>query len=158
MYSSIIHGESKIFKIQYSSLRDSPSSDLLEIPLPIHIVPVKGNEKIHTIYSMVTAFHRREKNQKHLHIFLMYINMHISQYVQNNMSVIYCVLFCSDNNQFLPYPSGLLHWQRQWNNPAEYGSIGHRKEPGPRLNIKTVFPGYEDSHVKDKTVARPSYL
>ena len=31
-------------------------------------------------------------------------------------------------------------------------------EPGPRLNIKTVFPMYEDSNVKDKTVARPSYL
>ena len=28
----------------------------------------------------------------------------------------------------------------------------------PRLNIKTVFPKYGDSHVKDKTVARPSYL
>ena len=27
-----------------------------------------------------------------------------------------------------------------------------------RLNIKTVFPRYGDSHVKDKTVARPSYL
>ena len=30
--------------------------------------------------------------------------------------------------------------------------------PGGCLNIKTVFPGYGDSHVKDKTVARPSYL
>ena len=30
--------------------------------------------------------------------------------------------------------------------------------PGPRLNIKIVFPRYGDSHVKDKTVARPSYL
>ena len=29
---------------------------------------------------------------------------------------------------------------------------------GPRLNIKAVFPGCGDSHVKDKTVARPSYL
>ena len=29
---------------------------------------------------------------------------------------------------------------------------------GPRLNIKTLFPGYRDSHVEDKTVARPSYL
>ena len=29
---------------------------------------------------------------------------------------------------------------------------------GPRLNIKTVFPRYGDSHVKHKTVARPSYL
>ena len=29
---------------------------------------------------------------------------------------------------------------------------------GPRLNIKTVFPRYVDSYVKDKTVARPSYL
>ena len=28
----------------------------------------------------------------------------------------------------------------------------------PRLNIKTVFPWYGDSHVKDKTVSRPSYL
>ena len=29
---------------------------------------------------------------------------------------------------------------------------------GPCINIKTVFPRYGDSHVKDKTVARPSYL
>ena len=28
-------------------------------------------------------------------------------------------------------------------------------KPGPHLSIKTVFPIYEDSHVKDK---RPSYL
>ena len=30
--------------------------------------------------------------------------------------------------------------------------------PGPRLNVKTLFPRYWDSHVKDKTVARSSYL
>ena len=30
--------------------------------------------------------------------------------------------------------------------------------PGPCLNIKTIFLRYGDSHVKDKTVARPSYL
>ena len=30
--------------------------------------------------------------------------------------------------------------------------------PGPRLNIKNIFSGYGDSHVNDKTVARPSYL
>ena len=30
--------------------------------------------------------------------------------------------------------------------------------PGPRLNIKTVFPRYGNSHVKNKTVARPYYL
>ena len=29
---------------------------------------------------------------------------------------------------------------------------------GPRINIKTVFPIYGDSHVKDKMVARPFYL
>ena len=29
---------------------------------------------------------------------------------------------------------------------------------GSRLNIKTIFPRYEDSHVKDKTVVRPSHL
>ena len=32
------------------------------------------------------------------------------------------------------------------------------EQPGPRLNIKNIFPRYGDSHVKDKTVARPSYL
>ena len=30
--------------------------------------------------------------------------------------------------------------------------------PGPCLNIKTVFPRYGDSHVKDETVVRPSYI
>ena len=30
--------------------------------------------------------------------------------------------------------------------------------PGPWSNIKTVFPWYGDSHVKDTTVVRPSYL
>ena len=30
--------------------------------------------------------------------------------------------------------------------------------PRSRFNIKTVIPMYGDSHVKDKTVARPSYL
>ena len=33
-----------------------------------------------------------------------------------------------------------------------------RSRPGPRLNIKTIFPRYDNSHVKDKTVARPYYL
>ena len=32
------------------------------------------------------------------------------------------------------------------------------KEPGSWPNIKTVFPRYGDSHVKDTTVARLSYL
>ena len=30
--------------------------------------------------------------------------------------------------------------------------------PRPHLNIKTVFPRYGYSNIKDKTVARPSYL
>ena len=30
--------------------------------------------------------------------------------------------------------------------------------PGPRLNIKTVLSTYGDSHVKDKTAVRTSYL
>ena len=34
----------------------------------------------------------------------------------------------------------------------------HTPTPGTHLNIKTVFPRYGDFHVKDKTVARPSYL
>ena len=32
------------------------------------------------------------------------------------------------------------------------------KEPGPRLNIKTVLSRYGDSYVKDKTAVRTSYL
>ena len=32
------------------------------------------------------------------------------------------------------------------------------KEPGPRLNIKTVLFTYGDFHVKDKTAVRTSYL
>ena len=41
----------------------------------------------------------------------------------------------------------------------EMVSLSHQL-PGPHLNtcIKTVFPRYGDSHAKDKTVARPSYL
>ena len=31
-------------------------------------------------------------------------------------------------------------------------------QPGPRINIKTVFPRYGDSHFKDNAVARPSYV
>ena len=30
--------------------------------------------------------------------------------------------------------------------------------PGPRLNIKAVFPGYGNSHVKDKTIVKSSYF
>ena len=38
-------------------------------------------------------------------------------------------------------------WSKQW-----LMMIWWCKEPGPNLNIKTVFPRYGDSHVKDKTV------
>ena len=38
------------------------------------------------------------------------------------------------------------------------GCFCRRKISGSRLNIKTVFPSYGDSHVKDKTVAKLSYL
>ena len=31
-------------------------------------------------------------------------------------------------------------------------------QTGPHLNIKTVLSTYGDSHVKDKTAARTSYL
>ena len=33
-----------------------------------------------------------------------------------------------------------------------------QKDPGPRLNIKTVLTTYGDFHVKDKTAVRTSYL
>ena len=35
---------------------------------------------------------------------------------------------------------------------GDVGSPAGHMGSGPRLNIKTVFPRYGDSHVKDKTV------
>ena len=35
---------------------------------------------------------------------------------------------------------------------AHHAQSASRRTPGPRLNIKTIFPRYGDSHVKDKTV------
>ena len=48
------------------------------------------------------------------------------------------------------------YWIRNY--PPELGQHPGSLLPGPRLNIKTVFPMHGDSHVKDKTVVRPSYL
>ena len=45
-------------------------------------------------------------------------------------------------------------WYRNFQ--YEYKMVVMSSEPC--LNVKTVFPRYGDSHVKDKTVARPSYL
>ena len=43
--------------------------------------------------------------------------------------------------------------------PLQYNDTSvNSNTAGSRLNIKTVFPRYGDSHVKDKMVARPSYL
>ena len=50
-----------------------------------------------------------------------------------------------------------LTWLRAYT-PFSFQTIRLAYRPGPHLNIKTVFPMYEDSHVKDKTVKRPSYL
>ena len=42
--------------------------------------------------------------------------------------------------------------------PVLMALLGPRKNPGPRLNIKTVLSTYGDFHVKDKTAVRTSYL
>ena len=74
--------------------------------------------------------------------------------------------------RFLGWITGILHekgWQDflkfaplmmpQWGLHEEYEEgCPDIQPPGPCLNIKTVFSRYGDSHVKDKTVARPSYL
>ena len=52
-------------------------------------------------------------------------------------------------------------YQLQDYKPCEIDVIaenGGDAEISTLLNIKTVFPRYGDSHVKDKTVVRPSYL
>ena len=50
----------------------------------------------------------------------------------------------------------LLEGFRNFSNPHPalftHKYIGFGSPPGPRLNIKTVFPRYGDPHVKDKTV------
>ena len=52
---------------------------------------------------------------------------------------------------------GRLTWLRAYI-PFSFQTIRLAYRPGPHLNIKTVFPRYGDSHVKDKTVERPSHL
>ena len=47
-------------------------------------------------------------------------------------------------------PGAMMLAEWPWNIPAS--------EPGLCLKIKTVFPRDGDSHVKDKTVIRQSYL
>ena len=42
--------------------------------------------------------------------------------------------------------------------PHSYVVAWPIKDPGPRLNIKTVLSTYGDFHVKDKTAVRTSYL
>ena len=49
-------------------------------------------------------------------------------------------------------------WIDWWVNVWMYGYGYGDCAPGPRLNIKSVSPSYGDFRVKDKTVARPSYL
>ena len=75
----------------------------------------------------------------------------------------------------IPVPWSLLHWhQHQWSKHDlcdlnQYQSNATKHKPcaqfmgctvpsGPCLNVKTVVPKYGDSHVKNKTVSRPSYL
>ena len=58
------------------------------------------------------------------------------------------------SNKPVPHINGsIIHSQTISHTP-----LAVLQKPGPRLNIKTIFPGYGDSHVKDKTVSRPSYL
>ena len=72
------------------------------------------------------------------------------------------------NTSLAMAPSGLNVWLSQRRTVLSYvtgttKSVCERAatpgfESWAPLNIKTVFPRYGDSHVKDKTVARPSYL
>ena len=45
-----------------------------------------------------------------------------------------------------------------WRHRVPSGSRPWLRNPGPRLNIKTVLSRYGDSYVKDKTAVRTSYL
>ena len=52
-----------------------------------------------------------------------------------------------------------LSWQEESSWICEVNSkICVYLVPGGRLNIKMLSYQYRDSHVKDKTVSRPSYL
>ena len=51
-----------------------------------------------------------------------------------------------------------IHWRDRHDGCQIFRIPTSHWYSGPRLNIKTVFPRHGDSHVKDRTVTRPSYL
>ena len=84
--------------------------------------------------------------------------------------ILICWMWLPDPRESIDrYNSGPLLGRRKWivipqigptqNTPFnKHLQISSFPAPGARLNIKNVFPRYGDSHVKDKTVVRPSYL
>ena len=78
-------------------------------------------------------------------------NFYFIMIIKNQLRISKSCNMATVNNE-ISYRLYLLHY-------GYMCTVGHcLVYSGPRLNIKTVFPSYGDYHVKDKTVARPSYL
>ena len=87
-------------------------------------------------------------------VFILHLCLEVSR-CRNGITCCHCVLTWCGVIELCPQLDinlvrGHFCLERWWNILAT--------APGHRLNIMTVFPRYVDSHVKDKTVARPSYL
>ena len=68
-----------------------------------------------------------------------------------------CLIFCNQDCVWLCFNAFMcrnLCWCRDYHVDMSHICMA----PEPCLNIKDVFPSYGDFPVKDKTVARPSYL
>ena len=86
-----------------------------------------------------------------------WLSLHIYIYIYTYIYIctsFWCISFLVWSYLFLVNSFDLFAWLPPCRRRIheEYGKTG------PHLNIKTVFPRYGDSHVKDKAVARPSYI
>ena len=74
-------------------------------------------------------------------------NMH---YKEIHIEYCYNLILISDRSALMKMDSLAASWQQAISQTYDYPV--HKCTSGPRLNIKTVFPRYGDSHVKDKMV------
>ena len=74
-------------------------------------------------------------------------NMHCKEI---HIEYCYNLILISNRSALMKMGSVAAIWQQAIS--QTYDDPVHKCTSGPRLNIKTVFPRYGDSHVKDKTV------
>ena len=117
-------------------------ADAMTVVVPVHFVPYHQQLQ-YALYGLNKSWSSTRKNVNHLRHLrrnwkckLMYFLFHeINQAGPGlNMSAVWTAV--------LPNTSPICSWYDMTS-----------QQSGPRPKIKTVFPKYGDSHVKDKTVA-----